>query len=156
MRLLRIGPAGELTLTTDMAVPTAPYAILSHTWGAVDDEVLFEDLRNKAGTEKSGYAKVWYCAKQARADGLEYCWIDTCCIDKSSSAELSEAINSMYQWYENAVVCYVYLADVVTADQLAGSAWFTRGWTLQELIVRPHEMSPIQGVLICPSRLPQG
>lgn len=62
---------------------------------------------------------------------------DTCCIDKSSSAELSEAINPMYQWYKSAVMCYVYLSTVEATDQLEDSVWFTRGWTLQGLIVRP-------------------
>ncbi|KAF2753318.1 hypothetical protein EJ05DRAFT_426574, partial [Pseudovirgaria hyperparasitica] len=74
------------------------------------------------------------CAAQARADGLEWVWIDTCCIDKSSSAELAEAINSMYAWYARAEKCYVYLTDVTDAAHLSSSRWFTRGWTLQELL----------------------
>ncbi|KPI44959.1 Vegetative incompatibility protein HET-E-1 [Cyphellophora attinorum] len=117
-----------------MANPPGPYAILSHTWGPVEDEVSVEDLRKGMYGGKIGFAKLRYCARQAKVDGLDYCWIDTCCIDKSSSAELSEAINSMYQWYENAVVCYVYLSDIERVDEMERSAWFTRGWTLQELI----------------------
>ena len=83
----------------------------------------------------------------ARANGFQYIWIDTCCIDKSSSSELSEAINSMYSWYAGAVVCYAYLADVPPASEedpgvsfslFRRSRWFTRGWTLQELIAPPY------------------
>ena len=62
--------------------------------------------------------------------------VDTCCIDKSSSAELTESINSMYRWYQEAAICYAYLFDVQSGDMssLSRSAWLTRGWTLQELI----------------------
>lgn len=97
--------------------------------------------------KKKGYAKIVQSCRQTIRDGYDFTWVDTCCIDKSSSSELSEAINSMYQWYKNSAVCYVYLADVhvwprhdspVSAsefmDQLKASNWFTRGWTLQELI----------------------
>ncbi|PIL28610.1 hypothetical protein GSI_08652 [Ganoderma sinense ZZ0214-1] len=77
----------------------------------------------------------------ARLDNFSQLWVDTSCIDKTSSSELSEAINSMFAWYRDAAVCYVYLADVPRSDDLRrpGSAfrrsrWFTRGWTLQELI----------------------
>ena len=85
-----------------------------------------------------GYTKLWYCADQAEKDGLEYFWIDTCGLDKSSSAELSEAINSMYRWYQRAEVCYVFLSNLSVAQFLENTLekcrWFTRGWTLQELI----------------------
>lgn len=124
------------------AVP--PYAILSHRWGAAADEVTFQDLNGGNSTlarQKKGYYKVEACCAQALKDGLTYAWIDTCCIDKSSSAELSEAINSMYRWYSSAQVCYAYLEDVpsdqdprVTDSLFRKSTWFTRGWTLQELI----------------------
>jgi hypothetical protein len=80
--------------------------------------------------------------KLAKSEGIDYIWVDACCIDKSSSSELEEAINSMYQWYQWAVVCYVYLADVVETDISSGerssfrqSCWWQRGWTLQELLV---------------------
>lgn len=66
--------------------------------------------------------------------GFAYVWVDTCCIDKKSSAELNEAINSMYKWYERAAICYVYLSDVSGKEDIAKSSWFTRGWTLQELL----------------------
>ncbi|KAI5364440.1 hypothetical protein J4E82_011451, partial [Alternaria postmessia] len=131
-----------------------PYAILSHTWSENnEDEVSYDDLRNETGREKSGYAKLKFCAEQAAKDGLEHFWVDTCCIDKSSSAELSEAITSMFRWYKNSATCYVYLADVTTKKRRCGrespehetptvtwmsafrnSRWFTRGWTLQELL----------------------
>ncbi|PQM43883.1 hypothetical protein VE01_10779 [Pseudogymnoascus verrucosus] len=117
-----------------------PYAILSHTWGC--DEVTFQDMMNSCPpSTKLGYNKIICCSEQARGAGLEYVWIDTCCIDKKSSVELSEAINSMFQWYRQAAVCYVYLNDMhITTpafevySQLLGSRWFKRGWTLQELI----------------------
>ncbi|KAI1145569.1 heterokaryon incompatibility protein-domain-containing protein [Nemania diffusa] len=90
------------------------------------------------GINKKGYKKAINCCLIARANGFDYVWIDTCCIDKTSSAELSEAINSMYRWYEEADICYAYLADVPpkagTGDEYRRSKWFTRGWTLQELI----------------------
>ena len=138
-------------------VPT--YATLSHTWGSEDDEVAFQDMQTvikwrKDGSEpsqeprhvttKSGFQKITACCRQAVNDRLQYAWIDTCCIDKSSSAELTEAINSMFGWYRQCDLCYVYLADV-SADlakgpadlgikQFSNSRWFTRGWTLQELL----------------------
>jgi ankyrin repeat protein len=111
---------------------TPPYAILSHTWG--DGEVSLQDMTLGHFAEKKGYAKIQGCCSLARANGYDYAWVDTCCIDKTSSAELSEAINSMYQWYGEAGVCYGYLADVPSTAEFAESRWFTRGWTLQELI----------------------
>ncbi|CAG8978176.1 hypothetical protein HYALB_00011492 [Hymenoscyphus albidus] len=81
-----------------------------------------------------GYEKINRSYFQAMDDGLRYIWVDTCCIDKTSSAELSEAINSMFLWYRNAEVCYAYLSDVDEDSELSGSLWFTRGWTLQELL----------------------
>jgi hypothetical protein len=79
MRFLKVGASPELTLTKDLSTPPASYAILSHTWGEDDDEVTFDDLEKKTGTSKVGYAKLWFCADRALADGLEYCWVDTCC-----------------------------------------------------------------------------
>ncbi|KAH7330481.1 heterokaryon incompatibility protein-domain-containing protein [Rhexocercosporidium sp. MPI-PUGE-AT-0058] len=117
------------------------YAILSHRWEE-DGEVTFQDLQAGRGSEMSGWAKVEGCCRQASKDGWRYCWIDSCCIDKTSSAELSEAINSMFEWYRRAEVCYAYLSDVDTKkannyaieQDFKKSAWFTRGWTLQELL----------------------
>lgn len=91
---------------------TPGYAILSHTWG--EDEVLFRDAQpvTEATKQKHGRRKIENTCMQAKEDGLQYAWVDTCCIDKSSSAELSEAINSMFAWYEESNVCYAYLVDV--------------------------------------------
>ncbi|KAK7744209.1 hypothetical protein SLS53_003730 [Cytospora paraplurivora] len=94
-----------------------PYAILSHTWGSSEQEVSFQDiwcldpeiLWKHRGY---GYSKIANTCQLARKDGLEYAWVDTCCIDKSSSAELTEAINSMFRWYANSKICYVYLEDI--------------------------------------------
>lgn len=115
------------------------YAILSHTWGSPEDEVLFVDLQQGTAKEKSGYQKLQRACDQAAADGLSWIWIDACCIDKNSSSELSESINSMYAWFAKAETCYAHLADVSSAKdkrigELASSRWFKRGWTLQELI----------------------
>ncbi|KAI0636009.1 HET-domain-containing protein [Trametes polyzona] len=132
------------------------YAILSHTWSP-DGEQSYQDLLKiqEAHSESSQEStppsvlddpavsyKIRGACVAARKDGYTLIWIDSCCIDKSSSAELSEAINSMFEWYRLASVCYAYLADVEDADedflaegsQFACSRWHTRGWTLQELI----------------------
>lgn len=113
------------------------YAILSHTWG--DEEVTFQEMQSgDPPTWKEGYRKIVGTCKLALESGIRYAWVDTCCIDKSSSAELSEAINSMFGWYQQADICYAYLSDVPRnldePYQLIHSRWFTRGWTLQELI----------------------
>ncbi|KAJ6439841.1 HET-domain-containing protein [Purpureocillium lavendulum] len=129
MRLLNTSTL-QLEVFTGVAVP--PYTILSHRWE--DEEVTLEDMKTGAAARMKGFAKIESSAHRARSDGCGHIWIDTCCIDKSSSAELSEAINSMFAWYQAAERCIVYLSDVSTLEDLAGSAWFTRGWTLQELI----------------------
>ncbi|KAK0634092.1 heterokaryon incompatibility protein-domain-containing protein, partial [Immersiella caudata] len=110
------------------------YAILSHAWG--DSEITLRDVEAGRGRGKAGHEKVEKCCDRAKADGFDYAWVDTCCIDKTSSAELSEAINSMYRWYQNADICYAYLSDVPSsgARRFEESRWFTRGLTLQELI----------------------
>jgi hypothetical protein len=124
------------------------YAILSHTWGRDSDEVTMKDLLEGTGKNKAGYDKLDFCRKQAARDEVQFFWVDTCCIDKLSSAELTEAINSMFRWYQNAVKCYVYLSDVTASGHATNvqsssstwktafreSRWFRRGWTLQELI----------------------
>lgn len=133
MRLLNTG-SSELREFFEKDTP--PYAILSHRWG--EQEILYQDMipsANRSTTQnKYGYAKLRDSCNLAQRQGYRWIWIDTCCIDKSSSAELTEAINSMYQWYEAAEVCYAYLNDARTVDDLTESKWFTRGWTLQELI----------------------
>ncbi|EDN95632.1 hypothetical protein SS1G_11511 [Sclerotinia sclerotiorum 1980 UF-70] len=146
MYLLEMKSPGEFSLIYVATHDTLPYAILSHTW--TDQEVTYKDLISGTGKSKSGYKKIKFCGEQAAKDGLRYFWVDTCCIDKSNLTELSKAINSMFRWYQNAKKCYVYLTDVSTpGDDLyvqanqstwevafRSSRWFTRGWTLQELI----------------------
>jgi hypothetical protein len=149
MRLLERNSTGEFSLTKDFVGDDVPrYAILSHTWEADTKEVSFKDLTDGTGKSKPGYDKLRFCGEQARRDDLQYFWVDTCCIDKSNNNELSEAINSMFRWYRDAANCYVYLTDVSRpaldandkSSQLPWepsfrkSRWFTRGWTLQELL----------------------
>ncbi|KAH7399589.1 heterokaryon incompatibility protein-domain-containing protein, partial [Pyrenochaeta sp. MPI-SDFR-AT-0127] len=147
MRLLRIEADGEFSLVEYDGKDIPLYAILSHTWGADRDEVTFRDLIKSRGKSKLGYRKLEFCSKQATRNGLKYFWVDTCCIDKTNSSELQEAINSMFDWYHKASRCYAYLSDVSVSTYegnrelprnwkaaFMGSRWFTRGWTLQELI----------------------
>lgn len=155
----------------DIEIPK--YAILSHRWG--ENEVLYKEFRKGKASEGPGLNKIRESCALAAKHGLEWIWIDTCCIDKRSSAELSEAINSMYKWYKQSAVCYVYLADVCYSpsdvsilrdiqdrslnhpqviydygdgppafstfhewnalkQEFRNSSWFSRGWTLQELL----------------------
>lgn len=147
-----------------------PYAILSHCWGK--DEVSFKDFRKKRNCIGSGYEKIVNCCRYAREHGydgksLEWAWVDTwydccairlvialighSCIDKRSSAELSEAINSMFAWYQRAAICYALLSDVVIHEEpdmvredlkitdndeltkrVTKSRWFSRGWSMCE------------------------
>jgi len=149
MRLLKYDNDGELSLTKDFVGSEIPeYAILSHTWGADIEEVTYRDLIDGTGKNKVGYKKIQFCGEQARRNNLHNFWVDTCCIDKSNNNELAEAINSMFRWYRDAAKCYVFLSDVPRADvdttdhsqqlpwesAFRRSRWFTRGWTLQELI----------------------
>ena len=146
MRLLKLGDNGALSLTDDLPDQDIPeYVVLSHTWGAAGHEVTLQDFQSRNTEQlagKAGYAKIRFCSNQAAQDGHQYLWIDTCCIDKTNQVELSEAINSMFRWYREAVRCYVYLSDVKVAglphnalqDAITNSRWFTRGWTLQELL----------------------
>jgi hypothetical protein len=135
MRLLN-SKSLELSEFYDTEIP--PYAILSHTWGK--EEVTLQDIQRPDVQNKAGFAKIMGCCNQAKLDGIEWVWIDTCCIDKTSSAELSEAINSMYAWYKDSEVCYAFLADVppldpfFPKDAFEKARWFKRGWCLQELI----------------------
>lgn len=118
----------------DFIGSTVPeYAILSHTWES--EEVLYHDVETKDESklcELKGWYKVVQCCQQALEDDIDYVWIDTCAIDKSSSADLSESINSMFAWYQNAKICYSYLSDYV--GDLSKCRWWSRGWTLQELL----------------------
>jgi hypothetical protein len=101
------------------------HMILSHTWG--EDEVAFEELEQPRTSQKVGYDKILGCCQLALNDGFEWVWIDACCIDKRSSTELSEAINSMYKWYREAAVCYAYLSDVDSGCMGGASRIFEEG-----------------------------
>jgi hypothetical protein len=147
MRLLQRLPNGSFKLISFAEDDVPPYAILSHTW-IESQEVTYNELVAGTYTNKAGYKKIGFCTERAAVDGLEYSWVDTCCIDKSTSDELSTAINSMFGWYQRARKCYVYLSDVSVPDEVTDvqafritwldafrqSRWFTRGWTLQELL----------------------
>lgn len=149
MRLLRYDNDGNIILTKFDESDIPEYAILSHTWAQDNSkEVTYAEVINGTGQEKEGFKKIRFCREQACRDGLQYFWVDTCCIDKDNGAELSHSINSMFRWYRRAFKCYVYLSDVSTSKQEASdqlsehtwelgfrkSRWFTRGWTLQELL----------------------
>ena len=111
------------------------YLILSHRWGK--DEVSYQQMASDDSLHGEGFVKIDRFCQIAARKGFKWVWVDTCCIDKKSSAELSEAINSMYQWYHNAQECLIYLSDVEEgndAESIQDSAWFTRGWTVQELL----------------------
>ncbi|KAL8788186.1 MAG: hypothetical protein Q9213_001825 [Squamulea squamosa] len=148
-----------------------PYAILSHRWG--EQEISYKEMRKiqKNSLDVSaeeqdeaapglgpGMAKIKDFCRKASENGFDWGWIDTCCIDKRSSAELSESINAMYKWYARSAECYVHLSDFALSVQerqfrlqygkdawfsyiwptvstkFRESSWFTRGWTLQELL----------------------
>ena len=121
------------------------YAVLSHRWE--QQEVLFKHAMSSEGRKilkaLQGFYKIKKCCDLAKSEGIPYAWVDTCCIDKGSSAELQEAINSMFRWYKSAVVCYAYLSDVAPNQSggyvIGNSQWFKRGWTLQELLA-PKEV----------------
>ncbi|THU97580.1 HET-domain-containing protein, partial [Dendrothele bispora CBS 962.96] len=137
MRLLHT----ETLQVTEFDTNIPIYAILSHTWQ--EDEVTFQDIQNHDVAKcKAGWSKIENACKYARQYKFDWIWIDTCCIDKSSSAELSEVLNSMYQYYGEGRVCIAYLSDFEKGsrniteflDRMKSCRWFKRGWTLQELI----------------------
>ncbi|KAJ4860600.1 ankyrin repeats (3 copies) domain-containing protein [Trichoderma breve] len=139
MRLINVNTF-KLEEFLDYRAP--PYAILSHTWGDDYEELSFRDVED-GNINKPGIGSVKFrgCCRQAAEDGLGYAWIDTCCIDKTNLVELSEAINSMFRWYQCASICYAFLSDVPSDDnfrqkgsKFQRSRWFQRGWTLQELL----------------------
>jgi Heterokaryon incompatibility protein (HET) len=162
MRLLQLSH-GELSLTKFVSdVP--PYAILSHTWATDDSEVIFSDINNETAKNKTvAFKKLKFCGERALSDGLDYFWVDTCCINQKDSVEQSEAINSMFRWYRKATRCYVYLPDVsatiaenenapareVWISAFLESRWFKRGWTLQELLAPASvEFYSLEGTLL--------
>lgn len=141
----------ELRLKEVLELQDCKYAILSHTWEK--DEVDFQEMKAEPRPSrlltKAGFLKVKKTCEVAREKGYGYAWVDTCCIDKASSAALSEAINSMYNWYKESSICLAYLSDLPannfehaesrTADFMKDCKWFRRGWTLQELVA-PEEL----------------
>ena len=147
MRLLSCRTEGRFELTSFKDDDVPPYAILSHTWSD-GQEVTYNELVAGIGKKKAGYGKLRFCGERAAQDGLKYFWVDTCCINKGDSIELSTAINSMFRWYQRAGKCYIYLSDVYVPSEVDDiqafrstwdgafrrSRWFTRGWTLQELL----------------------
>ncbi|KAK6067704.1 Regulatory protein AfsR [Seiridium cupressi] len=145
MRLLSRQEDGRASLTSEFIIEAPLYAILSHTWGSNDHEVTFEDIATDTGREKKGYRKIDLCGRQAANDGLQHFWVDICCINKSNATELQEAITSMFRWYRDSARCYAYLSDVhhnhldstAWVSAFRRSRWFTRGWTLQELLAPP-------------------
>jgi hypothetical protein len=146
MRLLDSNEDNGFGVKSFLEENAPPYAILSHTWSSEEhDEVKLQDIKDGTGTKKTGFQKLLFCRNQAKPDGLQYFWVDTCCIDQTNHVELSEAINSMFRWYKKAEKCYVYLSDVSVHKKdgdahiewesaFRNSRWFTRGWTLQELL----------------------
>lgn len=138
MRLLN----SETLELHEFSEPVPEYAILSHTWGKF--EVTLQDIESGTKRHDEGFIKIRNCCAQVQEDGYDWVWIDTCCIDKTSSAELSEAINSMFKWYAESAVCYVYLSDVPAPKphfperEFRAARWFTRGWCLQELVAPRH------------------
>ncbi len=139
-----------------------PYAILSHVWCKDDDhEIIYQDmmavrthkrrdvrgfealdLTDDAGDVRASHSKIMGHLANAVRCKIEWVWIDSCCINKHNHSELSSAINSMFTWYQNAARCFVYLADVtksVLPSRSQQIEWFTRGWTLQELLAAGWE-----------------
>jgi len=149
MRLITFFDDGDYCLTSFSPENTPFYGILSHKWGAAGDEITYEEImdgKRRSITESDqgrlGFQKLQFCQHRAAEEGLRYFWIDTCCINKQDQFELSYALNSMFHWYNKAVRCYVYMSDVsyiivgqpIPTMALENSQWFTRGWTLQELL----------------------
>ncbi|QIX01375.1 hypothetical protein AMS68_006892 [Peltaster fructicola] len=150
MRLLYVDEQGRFVLTDDLHDNIPRYAILSHTWSDDGDEVTYQDILQGKGQEKEGYAKLCFCRDRGKEAGIQYFWVDTCCIDKASESELATSIRSMFRWYAESAVCWAYLIDVSSGkrnsdgsqgwhDTLRTCRWFTRGWTLQELLA-PKEL----------------
>jgi hypothetical protein len=140
---------GNPSLTEDFINNAPPYAILSHTWGSTDQEVTYRDALDGFNQEKHGYQKIMFCARQAQLDSLDYLWVDTCCINTANVLELPEAINCMFYAYQNAARCYVYLSDVFLPEDFQSSRWFTRSWTLQELLAPASvQLFTAEGILL--------
>src|ERR1700743_1821964 len=120
MHLISCGDLENLRLEEFSVEKIPPYAILSHTWGNEEEEATFKELPTQLASDevrvKEGLTKIAGACSQASKDGYRYLWVDTCCIDKTNHAELSESINSMFYWYKQAEECYVYLSDVLDGE----------------------------------------
>ncbi|KAK6600976.1 HET domain-containing protein [Botrytis cinerea] len=127
MRLLHYNSDGNFSLTEPFNKVIPEYAILSQRWET--EKAKFGDLQKEIGTKKAGYKKLRFYKEEARGVGLKYFWVDTCCIDKSSSTELAEALNSMYRWCRDAARCYVCLLDVSALKQKAGDTSTEHNYT---------------------------
>lgn len=141
MRLLNVH---DLSFRVFLGEGTPRYVTASHRWGE-ETETTIKDVQKRRNTDKIGYRKMEGFAQYVREHipHVDWLWIDTCCINQESDREVSEAVNSMFRWYHNAVVCLAYLADVTPSevvgdvkcmDDFRHSVWFKRGWTLQELL----------------------
>ncbi|KAH6654195.1 heterokaryon incompatibility protein-domain-containing protein [Truncatella angustata] len=128
---------------------TPPYAILSHRWGKPEDEISFLEVNSQNIDEsKPAWAKLEGCCEQAKRVKINYVWIDTCCINKQDGHHL-DSINSMFEWYQKAKVCYAYLFDVAPDENFTKAEWFERGWTLQELLAPKKKVEFYNNKWIC-------
>ncbi|KAF9476532.1 hypothetical protein BDN70DRAFT_951103 [Pholiota conissans] len=124
----------------DLVAKEASYAILSHTWlRSAPGEITYNDwINGNLGSNTPGYHKlVNFCRAAWTNHKLSLGWIDTICINKDSSSELDESIRCMYNWYQRASVCIIHLAQTNLLSEIHLDPWFTRGWTLQELLAPP-------------------
>lgn len=117
----------------ELVKPALKYAIFSHRW-LREGEPTFQDIRHGRECGKDGFQKLSKFCEKARELEYRLAWSDTCCIDKTNNTELDEAIRSMFNWYRNADICIVHLADSSDSQQMKNDVWFMRGWTLQELL----------------------
>ncbi|KJA17720.1 hypothetical protein HYPSUDRAFT_46055 [Hypholoma sublateritium FD-334 SS-4] len=134
-------PVSEKEFAHQICEKYGKFAILSHTWlTTVSGEVTYTDWKSgKFSKESRGYRKLAeFCRITATQYDHKLAWIDTICINKESSSELDESIRSMYNWYQSASMCITYLADTSNPSEMHRDTWFTRGWTLQELIAPRH------------------
>ncbi|KAF9472408.1 hypothetical protein BDN70DRAFT_970958, partial [Pholiota conissans] len=124
-------------LVESIIVSHTKYAILSHKWlRGTPGEITYNHwIKGSLDPESAGYRKLVSFCKTAWKDyGITLAWMDTICINKDSSSELDESIRSMYAWYERAEICIIYLSETQTITDIQHDTWFTRGWTLQELL----------------------
>lgn len=143
--LLRLIGARDLLPIRFSADKAPPYAFISHCWLHPDEEPTLRDLVDNVAYRKAGFTKLQRAADVALRRGLEYFWIDTCCVDGRIIHEVRQAIKTVALWLTKADICFVYLSDVKAVEQrsslnsnhesLRKSKWFTRSWTLVELLV---------------------